>query len=81
MHPNLLNNSHFLRYHNQWQENPTSILFAPIAEYLISYDLLDEALKICLAGLVHHPKMVSGRLVLAKIYFRQKNWLWHKEIM
>lgn len=74
MHPDLLNNSHFLRYYNLWQEDPSSIVFAPIAEYLLSYGLIDEALKVCLAGLQYHPQLVSGHLILAKIYLRQKKW-------
>lgn len=74
MHPDLLNNSHFLRYYNLWQEDPSSIVFAPIAEYLLSYGLIDEALKVCLTGLQYHPQLVSGHLILAKIYLRQKKW-------
>ena len=74
MHPDLLNNSHFLRYYNQWQEDPTSIVFASIAEYLFLYGMMDEAVQVCLAGLKHNPQLVSGRLVLAKVYVSQKKW-------
>lgn len=74
MHPELLNNSLFLRYYNQWQQDTTSIVFAPIAEYLLHYDLLADAVKVCEAGLSHHPDLVSGRLTLAKAYVRQKEF-------
>ena len=74
MHPELLSNSLFLRYYNQWQQDPTSVVFAPIAEYLLHYGLLAEAVKVCLEGLRHHPDLVSGRLSLAKAYLRQKEF-------
>lgn len=74
MHPELLNNSLFLRYYNQWQQDPTSIVFAPIAEYFLSYGLTDDAIRVCLAGLHHHPDLVSGRLSLAKAYLRKKEF-------
>lgn len=74
MHPELLNNSYFLRYYNQWQEDPTSIVFAPIAEYLISYKMYDEALAVCKEGMRSNPDFVIGRLVMAKAYYRKKDY-------
>ena len=79
MHPDLLNNSLFLRYYNQWQEDPASIVFAPIAEYLLAYGLAADAIKVCHEGLKHHPQSISGRLALAKAYFREKEWALSKE--
>lgn len=75
MHPDLLNNSHFLRYYNLWQENPSSIVFAPIAAYLLGFGMVKEAVQVCLEGLKHHPRLVSGRLILAKCYLKQKKWM------
>jgi len=72
MHPDLLNNSLFLRYYNQWLEDPTSIVFASIADFFLRYGLVDDALRICLEGLNHHPDFVSGRLVLAKVFLQKK---------
>jgi len=66
MHPELLNNSLFLRYYNQWLERPDSIVFAPIGEFLIGHGHLDEAIKICREGLKNTPNSVTGRMVLAK---------------
>lgn len=79
MHPELLNNSLFLRYYNQWQEDPTSIVFAAIADFFLRYGLVDDALRICLEGLNHHPDFVSGRLVLAKVFLQKKEFPRAKE--
>ena len=74
MHPELINNSIFLRYYKQWQEDPSSIVFAPIAEFFLKYDLIDEAFKVCRAGVRRHPNLVSGRIVMAKIHLARGNW-------
>ena len=74
MHPNLLNNSIFLRYYKQWQDDPESIVFAPLADFFLRYQMLDDALKICRAGLKRHPRLISGRLVMARIHLARGNW-------
>lgn len=74
MHPELLNNTHFLRYYRQWQDDPNSIVFAPIAEYLLSYGLIDQAFRVCREGLKRHSSLISGRLVMAKIHFKRGNF-------
>lgn len=74
MHPELLNNSLFLRYYKQWQDNPGSIVFVSIAEYFLSYGMTDEAFKICREGLKKHPALVSGRIMMAKIHIKRGNW-------
>lgn len=74
MHPELLNNSIFLRYYRQWQDDPSSIVFAPIAEFFLRYSLVDEAFKVCRAGVRRHPNLVSGRIVMAKIHLKRGNW-------
>lgn len=74
MHPDLLNNSLFLRYYHQWQDDPTSVVFASIADFLLRYGMLDEALKVCREGLKHHPQLISGQLVLAKIHLTRGNF-------
>ncbi|MBI4127044.1 MAG: tetratricopeptide repeat protein [Deltaproteobacteria bacterium] len=74
MHPDLLNNSLFLRYYRQWQDDPTSVVFASIAGFLLRYGMLDEALKVCREGLKHHPQLISGHLVLAKIHLTRGNF-------
>lgn len=79
MHPELLANSIFLRYYNQWRQDPTSIVFAPIAEFLLQYGLVDDAIRICLQGLQHHPDFVSGRFSLAKAFLKKKEYQRAKE--
>jgi len=74
MHPELLNNSLFLKYYKQWQDDPDSIVFASIAQYFLMYDMLDHALKVCREGLVRHPELISGRIVLARVHLRRGNW-------
>ncbi|MFA4873750.1 MAG: tetratricopeptide repeat protein [bacterium] len=74
MHPELLNNSLFLKYYKQWQDDPSSIVFAPISEYFLMYDMPDAALKVCREGLKRHPNLVSGRIVMARIHIKRGNW-------
>lgn len=73
MHPDLLNNSLFLRYYRQWQQEPDSIVFAAIADYLLRYQLIDDAFRVCSEGLKRHPALVSGRMVMAKIALAKGN--------
>lgn len=79
MHPDLLSNSIFLRYYSQWQEDPSSVVFVAIAEYLLGYGLADEAIKVSREGLKHHPRLVLGHLSLAKAHLRKKDWARAKE--
>lgn len=74
MHPDLLNNSVFLRYYRQWQDDPQSIVFVSIVEYFLVYGMIDEALKVCREGLKKHPSLVTGRLAMAKIHMKFGNW-------
>lgn len=73
MHPDLLNNSLFLRYYTQWQKNPDSIVFASVADYFLRYNLVDDAHKICKAGLARHPDLTIGHIVMAKIHIARGN--------
>lgn len=68
MHPDLFHNALFLRYYHTWQRDPTSIVFAPLAEFLLRYRMVDDAYAMCQAGLRHHPHLVSGKLVMAKVF-------------
>ncbi|MFA4973068.1 MAG: tetratricopeptide repeat protein [bacterium] len=74
MHPELLNNSTFLRYYKQWQDDPDSIVFAPIAEYFLMYGMIDAAFSVCREGVKRHPGFISGRLVMARVHLRRGNW-------
>lgn len=74
MHPELVNNSLFVRYYNRWLEDPTSIVFASLAEFFLGAGKTDEAVRLCLEGLHHHPEFVSGRLVLAKAFLQKREY-------
>jgi Tfp pilus assembly protein PilF len=74
MHPDLLNNSLFLRYYSQWQKDPDSIVFASIADYFLRYGMIDSAFKVCKEGLRRHPKLTVGRVVMAKIQLARGNF-------
>lgn len=59
----------FRRYFEIWQHNEASFVFVPLADMLRRGGFLEEAREVCLRGLKHHPDSVSGRLVLASIYW------------
>lgn len=69
----LLRNPHFARYYRTWQKNEASIVFVPLAQICREKGLLNEAREICERGLQRHPDSVSGRLMLARIYFDQED--------
>jgi len=68
MHSELMNNSLFLRYYNTWREDPSSIVFAPVADYFLMYGRVEDAFKVCAEGLKRNPDSVSGRMVLVKAH-------------
>ena len=63
-----MENPVFLRYYEKWQRDPTSVVFAAISEIFRAHGMADQAVEIALAGLSHHPNLVSGRLALARAY-------------
>lgn len=81
MHPELLNNTIFLRYYDRWQKDPTSVVFSAIAEYFIAYRMLDEAIAICHEGLRANPGLVMGRLSLAKAYYKKKEYAKAQDVL
>src|ERR1041384_102195 len=50
------------------QENPESLVFAPLAEAYRKEKKLEEALRICVKGLEKHPHSANARIVLGRIY-------------
>ncbi len=69
----LLSHPYFVRYFKVWERNNNSILFVPLAEICRGSGFLDQAREICEKGLKRFPDLVSGRLVLAKIYWDLNN--------
>lgn len=65
----LIRHHHFIRYYRTWQKNPLSLVFIPMTQICREQGLLTDAREICEAGLSRHPESVSGRLMLARVYF------------
>lgn len=63
------NNAQFLRYYEIWREHEASIVFVPLAQMLRKGGYLKEASEVCEKSLPHHPDSISGRLLLASIYW------------
>ncbi|MBI5417531.1 tetratricopeptide repeat protein [Candidatus Poribacteria bacterium] len=59
-------------YNEKLAQNPTSRVFAPLADAYRKSGMLDEAIEVCIKGLTLHPNYMSAHVVLGKIYL-QKN--------
>lgn len=59
-------------YLKKYQEDPTSRVFAPLAEAYRKAGLIDEAIEIAREGLKIHPHFVGGRVALARALFDKK---------
>lgn len=55
------------RYQIEYQKNPKSRVFAPLAEAYRQMGMLEEAYQICTAGVELHPDFPGGLVALAKI--------------
>src|SRR5690349_10581135 len=62
------------RYLKKYQEDPTSRVFAPLAEAYRKAGLVDEAISICREGLKIHPHFASGRVALARALFDKRQY-------
>jgi predicted Zn-dependent protease len=56
-------------YLKKYQDDPTSRIFAPLAEAYRKAGLVDEAIQIAREGLRVHPNFVGGRVALARALF------------
>ena len=56
-------------YLKKYQEDPTSRVFAPLAEAYRKAGLMDEAIEIAREGLRIHPTFVGGKVALARALF------------
>lgn len=61
-------------YLKKYQEDPTSRIFAPLAEAYRKAGLLDEAIEIAREGLRVHPNFVGGRVALARALFEKRQY-------
>ncbi len=61
-------------YLKKYQEDPTSRVFAPLAEAYRKAGLFDEAIDIAREGLRVHPSFIGGRVALARALFDKKQF-------
>ncbi len=62
------------RYLKQYQDDPTSRVFAPLAEAYRRAGLVEEAIEIAQEGLKIHPRFMGGRVALARALFDKKSF-------
>jgi predicted Zn-dependent protease len=61
-------------YLRKYQEDPTSRVFAPLAEAYRKAGLIDEAIEVAREGLRVHPSFVGGRVALARALFDKQTF-------
>ena len=59
-------------YLKKYQDDPTSRVFAPLAEAYRKAGLIDEAIEIAREGLQVHPHFMGGRVALSRALFDKK---------
>jgi tetratricopeptide (TPR) repeat protein len=59
-------------YLKRYQDDPSSRVFAPLAEAYRKAGLIDEAVAVAREGIVLHPKFMGGRVALARALFDKK---------
>ena len=74
MNEKLKENSTFLRYYEILRVNPSSVVFAPLAEILIIHNCYQDAVAVCQKGLEYNPDALSGRIALARAYLGLHNY-------
>ncbi len=61
-------------YLRRWQEDPTSRVFAPLAEAYRKAGMVDEAIEIAQDGVRIHPNYLGGRVALARALFDRQRY-------
>jgi predicted Zn-dependent protease len=61
-------------YLKKFQEDPSSRVFAPLAEAYRKAGLPDEAISVAREGLQFHPRFMGGRVALARALFDKKQY-------
>lgn len=64
----------FLKYQSDFEKNPRSRVFAPLAETYRKLGMTDKAMEILSQGIRFHPSYVMGYLGLAFCYFDLKQF-------
>ncbi|MFL5815426.1 MAG: tetratricopeptide repeat protein [Bdellovibrionia bacterium] len=74
MRQKLAGHPQIYEYLKRYQEDPTSRVFAPLAESYRKAGLVDEAIDIAREGLRIHPNFIGGRVALARALFDKKQY-------
>jgi len=61
-------------YLRRWQEDPTSRVFAPLAEAYRKAGMVDEAIEIAQDGVRIHPNYLGGKVALARALFDRQRY-------
>ncbi len=56
----------------EYERNPTSRIFAPLAEGYRRLKLVDEAFDVASRGVRHHPEFAAGRIAFARILIEKE---------
>jgi tetratricopeptide (TPR) repeat protein len=64
----------FLKYQSDFEKNPRSRVFAPLAESYRKIGMTDKAMEILSQGIRHNPGYVMGYMGLAFCYFDLKQY-------
>ena len=59
----------FLKYQAEYEKNPKSRVFAPLAEMYRKIGMADKAMEILARGIKFHPSYVLGYLGMASCYY------------
>lgn len=70
-----------LKYLKQFQEDPTSKVFAPLAECYRKIGLIEQAIEICNEGLTANPDFTGGKVALARALYDKKMYLEVRDIL
>jgi tetratricopeptide (TPR) repeat protein len=62
------------KYFAMYKKNPSSKVFAPLAESYRKLGMIDDAFKILKEGIRHHPQYTLGYIVLANCYYDQEKF-------
>ena len=62
------------KYFAMYKKNPSSKVFAPLAESYRKLGMIDDAFKILKEGIRHHPQYTLGYIVLANCYYDQEKY-------
>tara|TARA_Y100000768_G_C23991165_1_gene693303 strand:- start:59 stop:1006 length:948 start_codon:yes stop_codon:yes gene_type:complete len=62
------------KYTLQYEKNPKSRVFAPLAEIYRKLGMMDEAFELLKNGIRYHPSYTLGYIVLANCYYDNRNY-------